>query len=103
MSGTDGKIKATVSTRFEEHLAVKARRENRKITRIDVMNETGLTRYAVDGWANNTLKQTNLEDIAVLSAYFEVEPGELFVYSIEGQGENQDSPETEELPEAVGF
>jgi len=98
---SDGKMKATVKTRFKELLAIKEQREERRISRVDVVNETGLSRYAIDGWANNTLRQTNLEDIAILSDYLGVDPSDLFVYSIEDSEGEQEAPEAEELLEAV--
>ena len=78
-----------VVNRFAELLAAKARREDRRITIQDVVEETGLARGTVDNYTHNTVSRFDAPVIKALCDYLGCEPGDLIIM------EGAESPEIE--------
>lgn len=68
-----------VANRFSELLAVKARREKRRISNRDVARELGLARGTIDAYANNSVKRFDAPTILLLCNYLDCTPGDLLV------------------------
>lgn len=68
-----------VQNRFTELLAVKSRRENRKITREAVAKETGISITSVQNWASNNVTRFDALQIATFCRYFRCDIADLLV------------------------
>ena len=86
-----------VVNRFAELLALKERRENRKYTRRDIRDETGVSLNSIQNWIHNQTTQYSATQIDVFAKFFGCEPGELFTWE-----EVREAPEFK-TPLAVPF
>ncbi len=68
-----------LSNRFSELLAVKARREGRRITNRQVVRETGLLRHTVDSYAKNAVTRYDSHIVLTLCRYLDCTPADFFV------------------------
>lgn len=68
---------ATISNRFGVMLAKKQAREKRKISMLEVSNETGITRNTLSEWAKNTVARFDAQVILALCQYFNCDIGDL--------------------------
>jgi DNA-binding Xre family transcriptional regulator len=59
--------------------ALKSQRENRRVSLRKIAEETGIQKYTVYGFANNTLREYPKEAIEKLCSYFECEIGDLLI------------------------
>ena len=69
-----------IQCRLRELMATKGRRERRRITYRDIGAETGLDKTTLSRLANDRADRVALSTIARLCAYFECQPGDLFIY-----------------------
>jgi transcriptional regulator with XRE-family HTH domain len=83
--------KQILSNRFTELLAVKARREQRRISQREVARETGLAKRTVDSYARNEVTRYDAPVVLALCKYLGCDAGELLV--IEEVEESEDTPE----------
>lgn len=59
-----------VQNRLDELLAIKARKEGRRISRRDLERETGISLTSIQNWANNRVQQFHSNQIATFCEYF---------------------------------
>lgn len=85
------KRKPLIQTRFLELLAIKQRREGRKITREMIAQETGLSLTSVQNWATGQITRFDDVQIATFCKYFDCEIKDLLI--MPDQEEN--NPEAE--------
>ena len=69
-----------VQCRLRELIAAKSRREHRKITYDDILNQTGVNKNTLTRLANDRANMVGLSVIDRLCAYFDCQPGDLFIY-----------------------
>jgi len=72
-------VNRVLVNRFKELLAVKERREKRKISQREVARETGLTKRTVDSYAKNSLTRYDAPIVLKLCNYLGCTPGDLLV------------------------
>lgn len=72
-------MKQVLSNRFTELLAVKARREQRKISQREVARDTGLAKRTVDSYAKNEVTRYDAPVILALCDYLGCSVAEFFV------------------------
>ncbi len=70
-----------IQSRLRELIAIKGRRERRKITYQDVLDQTGISKNTLTRLANDQEVRVAISTIDRLCAYFDCQPGDLFVYS----------------------
>ncbi|MBK9751829.1 MAG: helix-turn-helix transcriptional regulator [Chloroflexi bacterium] len=68
-----------LSNRFTELLAIKARREKRRISQREVARETGLAKRTVDSYARNEVTRYDAPVVLALCNYLGCDAGELLV------------------------
>ncbi len=68
-----------IANRFTELLAVKMRREGRKITHEMIAAATGLSTTTVGSWARNEVTRFDTPVVLVLCDYFDCGLGDLLV------------------------
>lgn len=68
-----------IKLRVKELIAIKERRENRRLTIRTIAKETGLMRNTVAGYMNNTTTRLDLPILEVWRDYLGVTTPELFV------------------------
>ena len=68
-----------IKLRIKELLAVKERRENRKITMRVIAEETGLARNTVMGYINNTVTRLDIPILQIWRDYLGVHTSDLFI------------------------
>lgn len=88
-------VEKRVVNRFRELLAIKERREGRRISQREVARVIGLSKYTVDTYARNEVTRFDETTLRTLCDYFGCEVGELLVT------EEVLSPESESLLTAV--
>jgi len=71
--------KQRLSNRFSELLAIKSRREGRRITNRQVVRETGLLRHTVDSYAKNEVTRYDAHIVLTLCNYLGCSVAEFFV------------------------
>lgn len=71
--------KKRIVNRFAELLAIKSRKEGRKISRQEVADAIGVSRSALDSYARNEVTRFDAPIVLALCNYFECEPGDLLV------------------------
>lgn len=86
-----------IRTRIDELIAIKGRKEGRRITRVAVAQETGLSYSSVTNWANSSLARFDAYQIITFCNYFDCEVGELF----EMVSEDDEEAEMKTLAPAV--
>ena len=78
-----------VVSRFRELLAIKERRENRRISQREVARDTGIPKTTIDRYARNEVARFDEPTIRGICDYFDCTVGELLVI------EEIEIPETE--------
>lgn len=68
-----------IKMRIKELIAIKERRENRRLTIRTIAQETGLVRNTVAGYMNNTTKRLDIPILEIWQKYLGVSAPELFV------------------------
>ena len=76
---------AMIQCRLRELIAIKSRQERRKITYEDILTQTGISKTTLTRLANDQESRVAISTIDRLCAYFDCQPGDLFVYSWEEQ------------------
>lgn len=74
-----------IQCRLRELIAAKGRRERRKITYGDILAQTGINKNTLTRLANDRAGMVGISVIDRLCAYFDCQPGELFIYLGEPQ------------------
>lgn len=74
-----------IQCRLRELIAIKSRQERRKITYEDILTQTGISKTTLTRLANDQESRAAISTIDRLCAYFDCQPGDLFVYSWEEQ------------------
>ena len=69
-----------IQCRLREMMATKGRRERRRITYRDIGAETGIDKNVLSRLANDHADRVALFTIERLCAYFDCQPGDLFIY-----------------------
>ena len=69
-----------IQCRLRELIGAKARRERRRITYDDILNQTGVNKNTLTGLANDSSRMVGFSVIDRLCAYFDCQPGDLFIY-----------------------
>ena len=74
-----------IQCRLRELIAVKARQERRKVSYQDVRTQSGVGRNTLTRLANDRADMVAISTVDRLCAYFDCQPGELFIYVRESQ------------------
>jgi putative transcriptional regulator len=69
-----------IQCRLRELMAVKGRREHRRITYDDIWTATGIAKTTLTRLANDRSDRVAMATIERLCVYFDCQPGDLFVY-----------------------
>ena len=69
-----------IQCRLRELMGAKARRERRRITYDDILTQTGVNKNTLTKLANDQAAMVGISVIDRLCAYFDCQPGDLFVY-----------------------
>ena len=69
-----------IQCRLRELIAIKERRDMRRITYDDILAEVGVSKNTLVRLANDRAAMIGISVINRLCAYFQCHPGELFVY-----------------------
>ena len=88
-------MKKRVSSRVGELIAIKARREGRRLSQRQVAKEAGIPKTTLDSYARNEVIRFDESTILALCEYFQVPVGELLV--IEDVLASSDEDEAERL------
>lgn len=72
-----------IKLRVKELIAIKERKENRKLTIRTIAAETGLVRNTISGYMNNTTTRLDLPILEIWRDYLGVTTPELFVDEVE--------------------
>jgi len=65
---------------MRELIAIKGRRERRRITYEDIQAESGVNKNSIAKLTNDRSAMVGISVIDRLCAYFECQPGDLFVF-----------------------
>ena len=69
-----------IQCRIRELMAIKGRKEIRRITYDNILAEVGVSKNTLVRLANDRAAMIGISVINRLCAYFDIQPGELFVY-----------------------
>ena len=69
-----------IQCRLRALIAIKSRQERRKITYEDIQAESGVNKNSIAKLTNDRSAMVGMSTIDRLCAYFECQPGEIFVY-----------------------
>ena len=69
-----------IQCRLRELMAAKRRIEGRRVTYADMVVETGISNTTLTRLANDRSGRVAINTIDRLCAFFEVQPGDLFIY-----------------------
>ncbi len=69
-----------IQCRLRELIGAKARQERRRITYDDVRGQTGVNKNTLTRLANDRAGMVGISVIDRLCAYFDCQPGDLFIY-----------------------
>ena len=69
-----------IQCRLRELMGEKSRRERRRITYGDIQAQTGVNKNTLTKLANDRSQMVGMSVIRRLCAYFDCQPGDLFVY-----------------------
>ena len=69
-----------IQCRMRELIALKGRRERRKITYEDIQTESGVNKNSIAKLANDRSAMVGISVIDRLCAFFDCQPGDIFVY-----------------------
>ena len=70
-----------IQCRLRELMAAKGRRDGRKITYQSILSATGISMTTLTRLANDRADRVGLSVMDRLCAYFECQPGDLFVHA----------------------
>lgn len=70
---------AVIQNRLAELVAIKARKEGRKITNADIARELGMGVNSVGDWMNNRIKRYDRDTMARICAWVPCQVSELLV------------------------
>ena len=70
-----------IQCRLRELIAAQSRRERRRITYQDILAATGVNKNTLVRLANDKMTMVGLSVVERLCAYFDCQPGDLFVYT----------------------
>ena len=70
-----------IQCRLRELMAAKGRHERRRITYSDILADTGVSKTALTRLANDRADRVGVSTMDRLCAYFDCQPGDLFVYN----------------------
>lgn len=69
-----------IQCRLRELMATKGRQEGRRIIYDDILSTTGISNTTLTRLANDRADRIYISTIDRLCAYFECQPGDLFIY-----------------------
>ena len=69
-----------IQCRLRELMAAKGRRERRRITYDDILAQTGINKNTLTRLANDRADMVGISVVDRLCAYFDCQPGDLFIY-----------------------
>ena len=69
-----------IQCRLREMMAAKGRREHRRITYDSILSETGINKNTLTRLANDRAGMVGISIVDRLCAYFDCQPGDLFIY-----------------------
>ena len=69
-----------IQCRMRELIAIKGRRERRRITYEDIQADSGVNKNSIAKLANDRAAMVGMSVIDRLCAYFDCQPGDIFVY-----------------------
>ena len=69
-----------IQSRLRELMATKSRRDQRRITYSDILANTGISTTTLTRLAGDRSEKVALTTMDRLCAYFEAQPGDLFIY-----------------------
>ena len=69
-----------IQNRLRELIALKGRREQRKITYDDILNQTGISKTTLTRLSNDLESRVAISTVDRLCGYFDCQPGDLFIY-----------------------
>jgi putative transcriptional regulator len=69
-----------IQCRLRELIGAKARQERRRITYDDIQAQTGVNKNTLTRLANDRAGMVGLSVVDRLCAYFDCQPGDLFIY-----------------------
>lgn len=84
-----------VVNRFEELLAVKERREKRRISQRTAAEEMGITQVTIGRYARNELSRYDESIILAMCNYLDCAIGDLLIIEEADNGQGNESPENE--------
>jgi len=68
-----------IANRFSELIAIKARREQRKLNITVICEDTGLARNTVRSWLRNHIVRFDTDSLFILCQYLGCTPGDLLM------------------------
>ena len=68
-----------IQCRLRELMAVKGRRERRRVTYDDILTATGISKNTLTRLANDRSDRVAMDTMERLCVYFDCQPGDLFV------------------------
>ncbi len=77
-----------IQCRLRELMAIKSRRDQRRITYGDIVANTGISTTTLTRLARDRSEKVALTTVDRLCAYFEGQPGDLFVYVPDNERRN---------------
>ena len=82
--------KKVMRNRLSEHLAIKARREDRKISHRDIVKETGVAKATVALYLQNKATRYSARVVTIFCEYLGIRPEDFFTWDdIEGTDESK--------------
>ena len=72
-----------IQTRLRELIGKKSRQERRRITYDDILANTGINKRSLTRLANDRADRVAFSTMNRLCAYFDCQPGDLFIYVVE--------------------
>src|SRR5262249_53979938 len=73
-----------IQCRLRELMAAKGRKERRRITYDDILAATGIAKGTLSRLANDRSDRVAIRTMERLCAYFDCQPGDLFIYVEDG-------------------
>ena len=74
-----------IQCRLRELMAAKGRMEGGRVNYGHIMSDTGISNTTLTRLANNRSDRVAMRTIDKLCAYFNVQPGDLFIYVEDGE------------------
>ena len=74
-----------IQCRLRELMAIKGRVDGRRVNYANIVAETGVSTTTLTRLANDRSDRIAIDTIDRLCAYFNVQPGDLFIYVEEGK------------------